>query len=198
MKATFAKFFLVLSLLVCTSAFAGSNSVQFNKVEMLYAQSGNYIYIHGEGLSKIDKIKLGDDVVIEEFESQANELLTARLPESVGPGSYILSAYYKKLIFKFSKKIDVTLGTTGPTGPTGSVGPRGPQGPQGIQGPQGLKGDKGDRGPQGEVGVTPEQLQKMELTLNNLKLENEALLETLKKWKAAINKFAGRDILIDL
>jgi hypothetical protein len=186
MKALFISLFLTA---VSITAFAAP-SVYINKTEVVYSESGNFIYIHGTGLNVVKKIKLGGELIDQVQSIEAN-LITAKLPAQITPGTYELAVFYQGRYYSYVNKIDITLGTTGPTGDIGAQGPRGPQGEVGAQGPRGAQGEigaQGPRGAQGLPGITPEEIQVM-------KDENAAMKTQLNKWRTIINAWNGREIL---
>jgi hypothetical protein len=89
----------------------------------------------------------------------AGTVVTAALPASTPPGTYVLTVTRTSLPGS-TATMSLTIGAGGPAGPTGPVGPQGPIGPQGPKGdtgatgPQGSKGDTGATGAQGPKGDT--------------------------------------------
>jgi len=93
--------------------------------------------------------------------SQSDTLLVFNLPQSLNPGTYVVSlkvAAGNGVRDPFNvEEAYVTFGTSGAPGPQGPQGIPGPVGPQGIQGLQGLQGPQGVPGPQGPQGLTGQQ-----------------------------------------
>ncbi len=156
--------------------------VNIDKVEVVYSESGNYIYVHGKGMGRILYARLGE-VEINEFTSQESDLLTMKVPYGTHAGTYELDLVYKGGFFKYVNNVDVTLGTQGPQG---DIGPRGPRGYKGDKGEKGDKGDIGLQGPKGEPGVDPKELEVLASKVNELETQNEALQVELEKWKKAL------------
>ena len=200
--------FSLLAVVLPGQSFAGDKgSVNISNVEMVYSESGNYVYIHGTGFEKVDKMSFGRDSFTN-FISQTHELITVKLADFLNPGTYELKLHHQGRIFRYVNRIDVTVGTTGPTG---EVGPRGPQGERGPRGPQGLRGYQGARGPQGpqgeqgiqgEPGIAPEQVTEMASKIAQLELENQQLQmvnqqlkSVLNEWRTALHDWRGSEFL---
>jgi len=86
----------------------------------------------------------------------AGTLITAALPASTPPGTYVLTVT-RKSTPSSSATMSLTIGAGGPAGPTGPTGPTGPQGPVGLQGPRGDTGATGSPGSKGDTGATGPQ-----------------------------------------
>lgn len=205
--------FLSLCAVLLPGVASAKALVNVSKVEMIYTDSGNYIYVYGNGLKKVNRVKLGDEE-ISEINSQDEELITAKIPSYIGAGTYELSLSYKGRIFNYVNKVDVTLGTTGPTGETGATGPRGPRGytgATGVQGPRGFKGEigpqgpRGFQGPQGEPGMKPVEVSAIAKRLKSLEDENKLLKTTILKlqnnlvqWRQSIHLWRGIEFLDEI
>lgn len=83
--------------------------------------------------------------------SASDEVVVARLPAGVEPGTYLLTVSTGPG-HTWSDAFHVAIGTVGPAGLPGPPGPSGPPGEVGPAGLPGLKGDKGDSGSPGLVG----------------------------------------------
>ena len=68
--------------------------------------------------------------------------VTATLPPSLTPGSYVLTVAKKHERYCIGA-FDLTLGAVGPKGDMGAVGPEGSRGPEGPGGPAGFPGAPG-------------------------------------------------------
>lgn len=185
-------------------------AVNISQVEMVFAESGNYVYVHGAGFDRVDRMSFGEET-ISEFISQSDELITARVDDHLRAGTYEVKLHHQGRIFRYVNRIDVTVGTTGPTGEQGPRGPQGERGPRGHRGatgptgPQGEQGEQGIQGPQGEAGVAPEELKLISARLDQLELENQQLkmvnqqLKTvLNEWRNALHDWRGKDFLSEI
>ena len=81
----------------------------------------------------------------------AGTQITATLPSSLAPGSYLLHVSRGNAPH-MNATFSVAIGSVGPTGPTGPTGPAGPTGPIGDIGPLGPTGPIGPQGPMGPMG----------------------------------------------
>jgi hypothetical protein len=194
-----------------------SNKVEITKVEAIYGEVGTFLYIYGNGFEKVKEVELGgEDLVSDEatqIRSRANDLITVKLDDSYTAGTYTLVLRCQGFIFKYKRKINITLGVTGPTGQMGPRGPRGMVGPQGARGPQGIQGvvgpigpqgktgpqgEMGPMGPQGKPGMTPSEVKVMQGEIQNLKSEIADLKSVLSQWRNAVNATHGKPILDEI
>ena len=173
--------FSLLAVVLPGHSFADSKGrLNISNVEMVYSESGNYVYVHGTGFERVDKMTFGQDQFTN-FISQTHELITVKLADFLNPGTYELKLHHQGRIFRYVNRIDVTVGTTGPTGevgprgPQGERGPRGPQGERGLTGAMGPQGPQGEQGIRGEPGIAPEQVSELKSKIAQLELENQQL-----------------------